>query len=84
LLKTYPAIEKLHEHFLANGFIKDICEFDERNLQIFSDEIIQQIKAGEDGWEDKVPDKVAQVIKKNCLFDYPCEWIPPTKDFSLE
>jgi hypothetical protein len=83
-LKTYPAIEKLHEHFLANGFIKDICEFDERNLQIFSDEIIQQIKAGEDGWEDKVPDKVAQVIKKNCLFDYPCEWIPPTKDFSLE
>lgn len=83
-LKTYPAIENLHNHFLANGFIKDICEFDENNLQIFSDEIIQQIKAGEDDWEDKVPDKVAYLIKKNCLFDYPCEWIPPTKDFTID
>lgn len=83
-LKTYPQIEHLHKHFLQNGYIKDICEYDENNLQIFSDEIIQQIKAGEDEWEHKVPSRVAYLIKKNCLFDYPCEWIPPTKDFSLE
>ncbi|MCD8529180.1 MAG: hypothetical protein LRY27_04315 [Chitinophagales bacterium] len=81
-LKTYPEIEHLHKHFLANEYIKDIDCFDEQNLQIFSDEIIQQIKAGEDAWEDKVPEKVAYLIKKNCLFDYPCEWVPPTKDFS--
>ncbi|MFT4970595.1 MAG: hypothetical protein ACI9O4_002356 [Chitinophagales bacterium] len=83
-LKTYPEIEHLHKQFLANGYIKDIKEFDEKNLQIFSDEIIQQIKAGEDEWESKVPEKVAYLIKKNCLFDYPCEWVPPTKDFSFE
>lgn len=81
-LKTNPSLEHLHQHFIANGYIKDIGEFDEKNLQIFSDEIIQQIKAGEDTWEDKVPEKVAYLIKKNCLFDYPCEWVPPTKDFS--
>ncbi|MCB9257662.1 MAG: TonB-dependent receptor [Chitinophagales bacterium] len=82
-LKTYPEIEHLHQHFLVNNYIKDICEYDEHNLQIFSDEILQQIKAGEDTWEDKVPEKVAYLIKKNCLFDYPCEWIPPTKDFTI-
>jgi hypothetical protein len=83
-LRTYPEIEHLHQHFIQNGYIKDICEFDEENLQIFSDEIIQQIKAGEDDWEDKVPAKVAYLIKKNCLFDYPCEWVPPAKDFSID
>jgi len=83
-LKTYPEIEHLHKHFLANGYIKDIFEFDEQNLQIFSDEIINQIKAGEDDWEDKVPPQVAYLIKKNCLFDYPCEWIPPSKDFNID
>ena len=83
-LKTYPEIEHLHQHFLSNGYIKDICEFDEDKLQIFSDEIIQQIKAGQDDWVDKVPEKVAFLIKKNCLFDYPCEWVPPSKDFSLD
>ncbi|MEJ6695422.1 MAG: hypothetical protein QNK51_06315 [Chitinophagales bacterium] len=83
-LKTYPEIEHLHQHFLSNGYIKDICEFDEDKLQIFSDEIIQQIKAGQNDWVDKVPEKVAFLIKKNCLFDYPCEWVPPSKDFSLD
>ena len=83
-LQTYPEIEHLHQHFISNGYIKDICEFDEDKLQIFSDEIIQQIKAGQDNWVDKVPEKVAFLIKKNCLFDYPCEWVPPSKDFSLE
>lgn len=83
-LQTYPEIEHLHQHFLSNGYIKDICEFDEDKLQIFSDEIIQQIKAGQDDWVDKVPEKVAFLIKKNCLFDYPCEWVPPSKDFSLD
>lgn len=83
-LKTYPEIEHLHQHFLANGYIKDICEFNESHLQIFSDEIIQQIKAGENEWEENVPKRVAYLIKKNCLFDYPCEWVPPTKDFSFD
>ncbi len=83
-LKTYPEIKHLHEHFIANGYIEDIEEYNEENLQIFSDEIIAQIKAGEDTWEDFVPEKVAYLIKRNCLFDYPCEWVPPTKDFNVE
>lgn len=82
-LKTYPQLEYLHKHFLINGYIKDIESYNEENLQIFSEDVIAQIKAGSDEWEDKVPEKVAYLIKKNCLFDYPCEWIPPTKDFNV-
>lgn len=83
-LKTSPLLELLHQHFLKNGFIEDLKDFNEDHLQIFSDEIIAQIKAGKDGWEDKVPPNVAELIKRNCLFNYPCEYIPEKKDFSVE
>jgi hypothetical protein len=83
-LKTSPQMENLHRHFLVNGLIKDIEEFNETNLQIFSDDIIDQIKAGENGWESKVPANVAELVKRNCLFNYPCEYIPEKKDFSVK
>lgn len=82
-LKTYPEIQHLHEHFLSNGYIQDIEQYNEANLQIFSDEIIAEIKAGVDTWEENVPERVAYLIKRNCLFDYPCEWVPPKKDFTV-
>jgi hypothetical protein len=34
------------------------------------------IKSGEPGWEAMVPEKVAEIIKENCLFEYPCEVNP--------
>jgi hypothetical protein len=42
-------------------------------LSIFSPRVISMIKQGESGWEQMVPDKVADIIKENCLFEYPCE-----------
>lgn len=72
-LRTNKHLKALHQHFLDNKYIEDIKDFDEKNLQIFSDEIIEKIKAGDGGWEDKVPEKVADIIKSRCLFDYPCK-----------
>jgi hypothetical protein len=34
--------------------------------------MMEIIKNGTNNWEDKVPAKVAILIKDNCLFDYPC------------
>jgi hypothetical protein len=42
-------------------------------LNIFSNDVIQQLKSGQEGWEEFVPPLVADFIKANCLFDYPCE-----------
>jgi hypothetical protein len=56
-----------------NNFLVDLKGYDESVLQIFSPKVIQMIKTGEPGWEEMVPDTVADIVKENCLFDYPCE-----------
>lgn len=75
-------LQGLHQYIVHNNCVTDIENYNPEVLNIFSEDIITQIKAGEDGWEDKVPNKVAELIKRNCLFDYPCEWVPDKKDFS--
>ncbi|HLP52438.1 MAG TPA: hypothetical protein VK154_16230 [Chitinophagales bacterium] len=63
----------LFQHLKMNEFLVDLEGYDESVLQIFSPKVIQMIKTGEAGWEEMVPDTVADIIKENCLFDYPCE-----------
>ncbi len=66
-------LKPLFQHLKDNDFLTDLEGYDLNVLQIFSPKVIQMIKTGEPGWEDMVPDTVADVIKENCLFDYPCE-----------
>lgn len=66
-------LKHLFMHLKSNGFLVDIEGYNKDVLQIFSPRVIQMIKSGEPGWEEMVPDTVAEIIKENCLFDYPCE-----------
>jgi hypothetical protein len=68
-----PHERDLFHFLLANNKIEDIQDADTERLSIISDNILAQIKAGEDGWEKAVPAAVATMIKENCLFGYPCE-----------
>jgi hypothetical protein len=63
----------LFEYLLANNKIVDIQDFNKKLLPITSDAVLAMIKAGQDGWEDKVPEQVARMVKEKCLFGYPCE-----------
>jgi hypothetical protein len=72
-LRVPESLDFLFKHLKNNGFLVDLKGYDENVLQIFSPKVIQMIKAGEAGWEEMVPDTVADIIKENCLFDYPCE-----------
>jgi hypothetical protein len=65
-------LKSLYAHLLENRKIEDLKGANTHILHITSDEAIAMIKAGEDGWEEMVPDTVADIIKDNCLFDYPC------------
>jgi hypothetical protein len=76
-MKVPGKLKHLFAHLVANGFIKDLKGYDKSVLQIFSPKVIEMIKANEHGWEEMVPDTVADFIKANCLFDYPCE-VPNT------
>lgn len=39
-------------------------------LSISSDELLAQLRSGEPGWEDKVPPRVAKLIKERKFFSY--------------
>lgn len=75
-LENYPisaSLTHLFAYLKACNFLIDVKGYDPSLLQIFSNNVIQMIKSGEDGWEQYVPDFVAEYIKARCLFDYPCE-----------
>jgi hypothetical protein len=75
-LQNFPisdSLRPLFEFLKASGFMLDLEGYHKELLSIFSNDVIEQLKKGESGWEQYVPALVADFIKANCLFDYPCE-----------
>lgn len=65
-------LQNLYQYLLDNDKIEDIQGPNTSIMHIQSDKVLSMIKAAEDGWEDMVPENVENIIKDNCLFDYPC------------
>ncbi|MEO0627317.1 MAG: TonB-dependent receptor [Bacteroidota bacterium] len=72
-LPVLEEVKFLYRHLLDSGQIVDINGADSSLFYIFSKDVLADIRAGNDGWEDKVSDKVAQIIKNQYLFSYPTE-----------
>lgn len=66
-------VKFLYRHLLDNRQIVDVEGFNPNILHIFSKQVLRMLRAGESGWEAMVPPKVAQLIKEQFLFGYPCE-----------
>ena len=64
--------EPLLKYLKANDKVEDIRNANLELLHINADDLLSQIQSGERGWEQLVPERVAAMIKANCLFDYPC------------
>ncbi len=62
----------LYHYLIANDKIEDIHHYEERNLQVQTDKVLQMIKEDAPGWEEYVPAEVATLIKERCLFGYVC------------
>ncbi|MFI5159809.1 MAG: TonB-dependent receptor [Sphingobacteriales bacterium] len=79
-LKFNPAANliDLYRYLIANNKIEDIRHYKESNLHVETDNVLQLIKQGVEGWENYVPPEVAAMIKDRCLFGYACE-IDPAK-----
>jgi hypothetical protein len=69
-LKVYPRMKELYKFFKYNGKVIDIQEYDTSIMNIFSREILQMISQGDHGWEDMVPEGIADIIKDYRLFGY--------------
>ncbi|GAA4411568.1 TonB-dependent receptor [Nibrella viscosa] len=68
-----PNLEPLYQYLVQNDKIEDIRDYNEQNLHIETDQVLEMIQRGEDGWERMVPESVVRQIKDNCLFGYPCD-----------
>lgn len=62
----------LFDYLVANNKLQNIDGTNTDLIHIQSDKVLAMIKSAEDGWEEMVPETVADIIKENCLFDYPC------------
>ena len=67
-LKVHPRMKELYKFFKNNGRVVDIKNYNEDVLGIFSREVLAMIANGETGWEDKLPESTAKIIKEENLF----------------
>ncbi|WP_309614503.1 TonB-dependent receptor [Flavobacterium sp.] len=69
-LKVHPRMKELYKFFAYNGKVVDITDFDKGHLKIFSREVLKMISTGTSGWEELLPEGIAEIIKKHQLFGY--------------
>jgi len=65
-----PDIRHLFRHLVERGRIKQLDNFDESVLHIFSRDVLRRIKDHDPSWEDMVPPEIAEVIKRRGFFGY--------------
>ncbi|MCK0131136.1 TonB-dependent receptor [Flavobacteriaceae bacterium F08102] len=69
-LKVHPRMKELYKFFKYNGKMQDIKNFNPNILDIFSRKVLQMIAEGEEGWEEMLPEGIAETIKEQRLFGY--------------
>jgi hypothetical protein len=63
-------LHSLYCHLVERGRIKQLDNFDESVLHIFSRDVLRRIKDNDASWEAMVPPEIAQVIKDRHFFGY--------------
>jgi hypothetical protein len=62
--------KRFYDYLVGQGVIEQIEEYNHEYLHIFSPDVLKKISTGEDGWEQLVPEVVAEKIKNQKLFGY--------------
>ena len=68
-LKLEDNMKEFYKYFKVNDKIRDL-EFNKDYLNIFSKDVLKQIKNNTPGWEDKLPEGVPDLIIKKKMFGY--------------
>ncbi|MFO7745096.1 MAG: TonB-dependent receptor [Psychroflexus sp.] len=67
-LKVHPRMKELYKFFKYNGRVVDIENYNKNILGYFSRDILQKISNGDEGWQKAVPEKTAEMIEEQELF----------------
>lgn len=69
-LQVEDNMKNLYKYFKDNKKIRDIENFNESLLSIYSWEVLEEIKNNSTGWEQKLPESISRLIKEKKLFGY--------------
>jgi hypothetical protein len=69
-LRVAPHLRHLYNYLLENRLIESLRDFNQSCLPIFSREVLNKIRAGDESWAAMVPPLVAARIKERKLFGY--------------
>ncbi|WP_196888548.1 TonB-dependent receptor [Aureivirga sp. CE67] len=69
-LKVHPRMKELYKYFKFNGKVLDIKNYNPEILNVYSRNVLRMISEGEEGWEEMLPEGVAEIIKAEKLFGY--------------
>ncbi len=69
-LRVNENLKELYKYFKLNNRIVDIKSYNPNYSEIYSREILRKISSNEKGWEDQVPEGVAEMIKERGMFGY--------------
>ncbi|NAY91061.1 TonB-dependent receptor [Muricauda sp. JGD-17] len=75
-LKVHPRMKELYKFFKYNGKVMDIIDYDPDVTHIFSRDVLKKIMNGEEGWEEELPEGIAEIIKNKKLFTRKEETVP--------
>ncbi|MBT8239162.1 MAG: TonB-dependent receptor [Croceitalea sp.] len=67
-VKVHPRMKELYKFFKYNGKVMDIIDYDPDIMHIFSRDVLKRITNGEEGWEEMLPEGIADIIKEKKLF----------------
>lgn len=67
-VKVHPRMKELYKFFKYNGKVMDIIDYDPGIMHIFSRDVLKKIMNTEEGWEEMLPEGIAEIIKKKNLF----------------
>jgi hypothetical protein len=89
-LEVAPELTKLYQYLVEKGCIEQLHNFNPQDLNTFSREVLRQIQAGDPGWMEHVPAKVAETIQRRGFFGYrkspiakePASFLAPVPDVS--
>ncbi|HAE12327.1 MAG TPA: nicotinate-nucleotide adenylyltransferase, partial [Opitutae bacterium] len=61
-------LRNLYKYIRENGFLETIEDCDRRNMKLFSRDVYEQVKTRKEGWQECLPDCVADMIENQALW----------------
>ena len=67
-VKVHPRMKELYKFFKYNGKVMDIIDYDPDIMGIFSRDVLKRIIDGKNGWQEMLPEGIAEMIEDKKLF----------------